>query len=903
MSASIRAARAAGLFLELSELSAAQRESRLLDLQTSEPELHAQLLVLLASFDGSDSDPGFVIPGSAVPERELIQAGDRLGPFELQAEIGRGGMGAVWRAQRVDGQYAQQVAIKLLHTRAVSAAARQQLLDRFLRERQTLAGLQHPHIAGLLDGGVDAAGQPWFALELVQGAPITCYASDHQLGNAARLRLLLQVCDAVQFAHQRLIVHRDLKPDNLLVDQAGQVKLLDFGIVKLLDDGSDDAQTKTGARLFTPNYAAPEQVEGGDISVATDVYALGVILFELLVGRRPFVHSGNGLQLAQISAGWRADAPSKVLARDSGSTRRARPLRGDLDTIVLRCLAHDPQRRYPTVQALADDLRRYLDGQPIRARPDSRSYRISKFLGRHPYGSAAAIVGLCVLLSLTIISVMQAQRAQQQTRLAEAFAQRSQQDRDLAIAESRRLELLQEHYASVLNRAVSSGAAVAPEAMLDMAGDVNASAAASDPAARRSVALGQAELFMVRNDFNRATELLEAMTDVRESLSDNEQVSFAETLGSSYLRVGRIDEVDAVLSQGELAAARLGQRKDVAQAQLKILRAQLLRNRGEPAAALKLAMEAATQARRAPGVSPMRHGQLLVNAAQTAMATGEIETAYSLASEGLAIWQAAGLQGLVAFRTAETILGNLEFLVGRPRAALDVFERVAKSGLGSENVPSEAARQSSMAKALALLGRDDEAVALAELAQRRFCTAVGDAALDCQRMRMVLVDVALWTGRPELAQRWLSTVEGALGPAPPPIMLAVLPTSRALIALALQPDAAAVEHLNQVLASVTGQGGMGPRSAQRQRLGAAERLLAAGQDVLATQLMRLAPPADPGAAPITMDSGMDAALSVLWQAKLTESAVDQALPRMAWQSLQRQLGADHPSVVRWTPAR
>jgi serine/threonine-protein kinase len=900
MSASIRAARAAELFLELSELTADQRQARLADLRAAEPELHAQMQLLLSRFDDSASDPGFVLElGNVEPEPAMAWAGRRLGPFELLSEIGRGGMGAVWRAQRVDGQYAQQVAIKLLHTRTLDDASRQLLLERFLRERQTLAGLKHPNIAALLDGGVDERGQPWFALELVDGAPITRYASDRQLGLTARLRLLLQVCDAVQFAHQKLIVHRDLKPDNLLVDQSGQAKLLDFGIVKLLDDAPDGAQTQTGAQVFTPNYAAPEQVQGGAISVATDVYALGVILFELLVGRRPFVHSGGGLQMAQISAGWRAEAPSRVLARDSGSARRARPLRGDLDTIVLRCLAHDPQRRYPTVQALADDLRRYLEGQPILARPDSRAYRLSKFLSRHPYGSAAAVLGLCVLLGLTTVSVLQARRAQQQTRLAEAFAQQSQLDRDLAIAQSQRLELLQEHYASVINRALSGGAAMTPDALLEMAGDINASVAANDPAARRSIELGQAELFLVRNDFKRAIELLEALAPMRESLSDLEQVGYAETLSASYLRVGRIDEVEAVLNAGEQAAQRLGPRKDLAQAQLQILRAQWLRTRGQPAEAFEQAMDAAALVRKAVGVSPLRYGQLLINAAQTAMFAGEVDTAHGLASEGLAIWKQAGLQGMVTFATAETVLGNLELLAGRPAAALEVFERVAMSGASAENVPSAAARESSVAKALALLGRDEEALALAAQAQQRFCAAVGANTLDCQRMRLVQVDVALWTGRTDVARRQLAVVEAAMGSTPPAVIAQILPINHAQIALAQRPDIQAVQQLHQALEVLAAQGGVGPRNARRQRLGAAERLLAGGHEALAVQLMQLAPPADPAAAPITEDVGIDAAWSMLWTAKLAGNAADKDALRTAWQALRKQLGDEHPIVKRW----
>lgn len=306
-------------------------------------------------------------PSPADDEEPRLE--QQIGPFVLRRLLGRGGMGSVYLAERADGGFEQTVALKLLHTHVDPSAQR-----RFARERQILVRLQHPNIARFLDGGMDARGQPWYAMERVDGKTLAQHAQSVGATLDERIELMLQVCDAVQFAHANLILHRDLKPANILVDAGGSVKLLDFGIAKLLSgEGSTDPDaTLAGQQAFTPDYAAPEQVRGESVSTATDLYSLGVVLYELLTGSRPFPRSAFGPVLVADAA---LPEPPSRRALSQGHRADAARLRGDLDTIVATCLQPEPARRYRSVTALRSDLQRYLAGQPIEARPDAFGYR------------------------------------------------------------------------------------------------------------------------------------------------------------------------------------------------------------------------------------------------------------------------------------------------------------------------------------------------------------------------------------------------------------------------------------------------------------------------------------------------------------------------------------------------
>ena len=315
----------------------------------------------------------------------------RVGPWRLVRKIGDGGMGVVWLAERADGQFEQRAALKLIKRGMDSEA----VLARFLRERQILARLQHQHIAHLLDGGIAADGRPYFAMEYVDGLPLLHYCHAQNLKLEQRIALFLDICAAVQFAHEQNIVHRDLKPSNVLITAKGEVKLLDFGIAKLLADTGSGDVTLTQVRHerpMSPAYAAPEQFRGEKITPATDIYALGAVLYQLLTEKYAYDFHGAAKpdDMQRIIEASDPVAPSRLhLSAPPVPPKR---LRGDLDTIVLTALKHEPQRRYPSVAALADDLRNYLDGKPIAARRDHFLYRGWKFVRRHRVGVASTLM-------------------------------------------------------------------------------------------------------------------------------------------------------------------------------------------------------------------------------------------------------------------------------------------------------------------------------------------------------------------------------------------------------------------------------------------------------------------------------------------------------------------------------
>lgn len=376
--------RVRALFHEAVEAPPAERRAMLA--ACDDAELRTEVERLLGQLDASD---GFL-------ERsvwELVDAADarwervRIGAYRVVRLLGRGGMGAVFLAAREDDEFDQRVAIKLVRR----TAGGDLVLQRFRQERQILAALDHPNIARLIDGGTTTSGAPYLVMEYVEGTPIDVYAREETLTIAAKLRLFLQLCDAVQYAHRNLVIHRDIKPANVLVTPQGVPKLLDFGIAKLT---STTAREATPTRLMTPDYASPEQLAGKHVTTASDVYSLGVLLFELLTGAHPFAG-----QLRN-----EASEPPRASTRSG-----MRALRGDLDRILFVALDPDPQRRYGSAEALADDVRRYLDGRPIAARGASLQYRAAKFVRRNRLFVAAAAVAVIVAI-VSFVAVVQQKR-------------------------------------------------------------------------------------------------------------------------------------------------------------------------------------------------------------------------------------------------------------------------------------------------------------------------------------------------------------------------------------------------------------------------------------------------------------------------------------------------------------
>jgi serine/threonine protein kinase len=406
-------------------------------------DLRGEVESLLRSHDDSAAflDQAVEVIASDIPPSTTTEfwIGKRLGPYQVLEQIGKGGMSVVFRACRVDDQFQKQVAIKVLRAGEASPF----VVGRFRNERQILAGLDHPNIARLTDGGTTEEGIPYLVMDLVEGVPIDDYCDARKLPTTQRLKLFVEVCSAVQYAHQRLIVHRDLKPGNILVTGQGVPKLLDFGIAKILGQGPLAGRSETTLTLFrilTPGYASPEQVRGEPITTASDVYSLGVILYELLTGRSPY---GNRKRTSEeISnavceldpekpsdvvthaiAGNAVSSPAEIAELREGSAQKLlKRLRGDLDNIVMMALQKEPQRRYASVEQFAADIGRHLDSLPVFARKDTARYRLSKFVVRHKAGVAAASAVVLTMIMGFIITIREARIAERRFNDVRALA-------------------------------------------------------------------------------------------------------------------------------------------------------------------------------------------------------------------------------------------------------------------------------------------------------------------------------------------------------------------------------------------------------------------------------------------------------------------------------------------------
>lgn len=394
------------LFDAVVDLPVDQRRAELERLAPHDTALHHEVeAIITASFTtaGMIVSPAAAILGSA-DAASLV--GITFGPYTATRLVGMGGMGAVYEAVRTDDQFQQRVAIKVMQR----AAGGDLMVARFRRERQILASLNHPNIATLLDGGIAADGQPFLVMEFVEGEPITTWCRSHDTGWRDRIALFQQVCGAVHYAHRNLVIHRDLKPANILVTMEGRVKLLDFGIAKLLGDAPDDGAmplTRGGARAFTPEYASPEQIRGAPLTTASDVYALGVVLFELLTGRRPHRPQGSALvEIERAVLDTPVPRPSTVV---TGTTRNR--LRGDLDAVLLTALHPEPGRRYASAESFGQDLQRYLSGEPVQAHRDWSGYRLKKFVQRNVAATVTTTVLLLALVAGAAIAIVQAERA------------------------------------------------------------------------------------------------------------------------------------------------------------------------------------------------------------------------------------------------------------------------------------------------------------------------------------------------------------------------------------------------------------------------------------------------------------------------------------------------------------
>ncbi len=415
------------------DLPPTEREAFLATTCNDDTEALAELRSLLAA---NDEAGDFIDVAPAPPADKEYSTGFSIGPWRIVQVIGEGGMGMVYQAVRVDDLYRKLVAVKVARRGFNDGHA----MRRFETERHILAHLEHPNIARLLDGGTTEAGQPFFVMDFIAGTPIDEYCDAHQLDLRARLRLFLTACSAVQYAHQNFVVHRDIKPGNILVTEDGSLRLLDFGIAKLLDPDADSpADATTGVQMMTPEYASPEQLLNEKITAASDTYSLGVLLYILLTGHKPFLFKSrmpreiwdtirnseprrpsDVVALPERTATGRdITLASVAAARAIRPARLARQLLGDLDTILLMALRREPERRYASVEQLASDLERYLSGNPVLAREDTLAYRTHKFIGRHKGAVAAAALAVLALAGGIVTTSWQARIATRERERAE----------------------------------------------------------------------------------------------------------------------------------------------------------------------------------------------------------------------------------------------------------------------------------------------------------------------------------------------------------------------------------------------------------------------------------------------------------------------------------------------------
>lgn len=497
-----------------------EREAFLQTACRDEPDLMAEVRSLLAA--DADAHPmldslaldALALPPDLLPDGILPAEGERVGPYRIVEPLGRGGMGAVFLAERADGQFEQRVALKLIR----GGAASTQIVRRFQSERQILARLHHPHIARLLDGGLTDDGQPFFAMEYVDGEPLARYCDARDASVDERIRLIRTVCDAVQYAHRRLVVHRDLKPSNILVTSEGAVKLLDFGVAKMLA-GEDDvldvpALTQTGHAVMTPAYAAPEQVRYESVTTATDVYALGVVLYELLAGTRPFDLAGRSPSEIERIVAEQAPAPPSAVAPPERQDR----LYGDLDTIVRKALRKEPERRYASAQQLSDDLQRHLEGRPVTAQPNTIGYRTRKFLRRHRTPVAAA--ALVVVLIGALVGFYTAQLTYERDR--------AQREADTATEVS---DFLQGLFA-VSDPSESGGEDLSARALIDRGAARIERELAAQPVVQARMMQVMGEVYQSLGAFDAAAPLLERALALRRETLDGEHPDIAASLNS-----------------------------------------------------------------------------------------------------------------------------------------------------------------------------------------------------------------------------------------------------------------------------------------------------------------------------------------------------------------------------------
>jgi serine/threonine-protein kinase len=750
--------RAVSPFLDQAlEMPEAERTTWLGIIRRRDPSL-ADDLELLLDQHGALSRERFLEQGPEVPLGLLAFAGQKLGAYTLHSPIGQGGMGTVWLAERTDGRFERKAAIKFLN---VALAGRGE--ERFRREGRILGRLEHPHIAQLTDAGVSATGQPYLVLEHVEGEPIDQYCDHHGLDTEARLRLFLDVLDAVAHAHANLIVHRDIKPSNVFVTRDGRVKLLDFGIAKLIEDEdrtSATLLTRDGGTALTPAYAAPEQVTGAPVSTATDVYALGVLLYLLLTGHHPASeHLRSPVDLLKAIVDTEPRRPS-VAAPE----RLRRALAGDLDVIVLKTLKKDPKERYASVTALADDLRRVLRHEPIGARPDTLAYRSARFVRRNRAVVALASLFLVAIAGGLVGTVSQARRATAQAARADEEARSAVAQRDFALQQLTRAEAINDLNSLVLSEGSKLGDRFTVAELMTRAERVVAGqqGSAIDVPVELLLAIGYQYQNLDEHAKARAV-LTQAYELAAKSADGATRAKAGCALASAVGQAGQSERAEQLLKAAE-AELPDGPQFALHRVFCFEMGSVVASNRGDA----QVAIERAEAAQRTLSASRFESPVMDLRI------SGALAAAYGFAGryrESASLWETASRQivplGREDTRMAATIHNNWAnalLSLGRPLQAEALLRKALQIGTTTEEEATPLTLNN-LARALRDLGRVSEAARYAELAHTNARRMGQEIAIDAT----LFVRAAIYRAQGDLAraERMVAEVAPRLERLPP----------------------------------------------------------------------------------------------------------------------------------------
>lgn len=683
------------------DLPPAERNTWVETLDGSYERLKPTLRELLSRHAANNSDaflrelPQFTnIAGLSTSPSSLPEPGHQVGCYRLIRELGRGGMGSVWLAERTDGVFKRTVALKLPHVTWIGGLA-----ERMARERDILASLEHPNIARLYDAGVDEFGRPFMAMEYVEGQTIDRYCAERKLAIDQILPLILQVARAVAHAHARLVVHRDLKPGNILVTADGSVRLLDFGVAKLLENQPGD-QTQFAARAFTPDYAAPEQISGAPIGTTTDIYSLGRVSYELLTGSLPKPTSA-------------LDAP---LASTRVSDRQhKRRLRGDLDAILNRALKQDPAQRYASVDALARDIERHLQGRPIEARPDSSWYRVSKFVARNRVTTLAASAVLVAMVAGASVALWQAREAREQ-------AARTAIERDIARRAAAREEAVRIYLTRMFRNSVAErgGEPTTAKSMLDRSAERVLEQYRDDPYLAGKVVETLADLYGALEDVAGQVPLLEGYLKQAGSEADPATLAIVrQKLAQAELERGNIPRAADLFKLAEDFWNRDRARYAVQHLEGLQIQSRLVRAQGDLAGSIAISQQAIQERIALSGLNHSETAILYNSLAIGLMNGNRLQEATEALQKALSIHDALGTGDELSALVMRANVGALSLRVGR----LTDAERELKHGFEGQRAlagdsASVAASMGQYGALKTALGYPEQALPILEQAER-----------------------------------------------------------------------------------------------------------------------------------------------------------------------------------------